>query len=136
VAGPDRPDRLSALWVVDGNNVMGSRPDGWWRDRRGAAERLTARLRAHAWPEDTEVLVIFDGSGPSEGPGQGPVQVAYAGGGRSADDAIVDLVGAQPERSRTVFTSDRDLARRCGSAGAAVVGSGALLRRLDGGPPS
>ena len=133
MAGPDRPYRLRALWVVDGNNVMGSRPDGWWRDRRGAAERLTARLRAHTWPEDAEVLVIFDGSGRSEGPGEGSVRVVYAGGGRSADDAIVDLVGAQPERDRTVFTSDRELARRCGSVGAAVVGAGALLRRLEDG---
>lgn len=32
------------LVVVDGNNVMGSRPDGWWKDRAGAARRLVAQL--------------------------------------------------------------------------------------------
>jgi 8-oxo-dGTP diphosphatase len=30
--------------VVDVANVMGSRPDGWWRDRAGAAVRLHAEL--------------------------------------------------------------------------------------------
>jgi hypothetical protein len=30
--------------VVDVANVMGSRPDGWWRDRAGAAARLHAEL--------------------------------------------------------------------------------------------
>ncbi len=44
--------------VVDVANVMGSRPDGWWRDRAGAAARLHAeivRLAAsgRAIPPDT-----------------------------------------------------------------------------------
>jgi hypothetical protein len=30
--------------VVDVANVMGSRPDGWWRDRAGAAVRLHAQI--------------------------------------------------------------------------------------------
>jgi len=30
--------------VVDVANVMGSRPDGWWRDRAGAAARLHAEV--------------------------------------------------------------------------------------------
>ncbi len=30
--------------IVDGANVVGSRPDGWWRDRAGAAARLRAEL--------------------------------------------------------------------------------------------
>jgi len=132
VAGPDRSDRLGSLWIVDGNNVMGSRPDGWWRDRRAAAERLTARLRDHDWPGDTEVLIVFDGSGPPEGSSPGPLGVAYAGPRRTADDAIVELVTTHSGRHRTVFTSDRELARRCGSAGAVVLGAGALLRRLEG----
>ena len=37
-----------AEWIVDGNNVMGSRPDGWWRDRRGAQRRLVERLETFA----------------------------------------------------------------------------------------
>ena len=46
--GPTFDARTSVLrmaeWIVDGNNVMGSRPDGWWRDRRGAQRRLVERL--------------------------------------------------------------------------------------------
>jgi 8-oxo-dGTP diphosphatase len=34
--------------VVDVANVMGSRPDGWWRDRAGAAVRLYSELAALA----------------------------------------------------------------------------------------
>ena len=30
--------------IVDGSNVMGSRPDGWWRDRDGARIRLTVEI--------------------------------------------------------------------------------------------
>jgi 8-oxo-dGTP diphosphatase len=30
--------------IVDGANVVGSRPDGWWRDRVGAAVRLRDQL--------------------------------------------------------------------------------------------
>ncbi|MHB1925421.1 MAG: NYN domain-containing protein [Acidimicrobiales bacterium] len=139
MAGPDRSELRGALWIVDGNNVMGSRPDGWWRDRRGAAQRLAAQLRSRTWPEGTAVVIVFDGPGPDErgtGPGGAgghePVQVVYAGPGRSADDAIVDLVMTHSERSRTVFSSDRQLGRRCASAGAAVLGAGTLLRRLEG----
>ena len=47
--------------IVDGMNVIGSRPTGWWRDRDGAALRLTERLRALAAATDDEVSVVFDG---------------------------------------------------------------------------
>ena len=50
-----------AEWIVDGNNVMGSRPDGWWRDRRGAQRRLVERLETFAGARDEPVTVIFDG---------------------------------------------------------------------------
>lgn len=32
--------------IVDGANVVGSRPDGWWRDRAGATARLRDQLAA------------------------------------------------------------------------------------------
>jgi 8-oxo-dGTP diphosphatase len=42
-------DALAPLTViVDAANVMGSRPDGWWRDRAGAATRLGGELSALA----------------------------------------------------------------------------------------
>lgn len=40
-AAPDgRLDADPVVVVLDVANVMGSRPDGWWRDRAGAAQRL------------------------------------------------------------------------------------------------
>ena len=134
-------------WLIDGNNVMGSRPDGWWRDRRGAARRLVAELQVHPWPEGAEVTVVFDGpGGPEEdGPGPGPdppdgraaagqaaVRVVHAGGRRSADDAIVDLAGRH-EDPVVVVTSDRGLRDRVRALGAEVMPSRTLLGRLDGG---
>jgi len=126
---------LGPLWIVDGNNVMGSRPDGWWRDRAGAAGRLAARIAAHAWPAGTEVVVVFDGAGPG-GPGaaaSGGPTVRYSGGARSADDAIVAYLAGATDRPVRVFTSDRGLAMRCRAAGADVVGAGAFLRQLESG---
>ncbi len=32
------------MWIVDGNNVMGAVPDGWWHDRELAMQRLVDRL--------------------------------------------------------------------------------------------
>ena len=58
-----------AEWIVDGNNVMGSRPDGWWRDRRGAQRRLVERLETFAEARDEPVTVIFDGRAHDAGGG-------------------------------------------------------------------
>ena len=44
--------------IVDGANVVGSRPDGWWRDRAGAAHRLHDQLSTADLPEDEIVLVL------------------------------------------------------------------------------
>ena len=49
--------------VVDGANVVGSRPDGWWRDRPGAARRLAEELDAAQLPYDAIVLVL-EGAAP------------------------------------------------------------------------
>jgi predicted RNA-binding protein with PIN domain len=48
-------------WLVDGNNVMGSRPDGWWRDRPAAMQRLVSALDDLAAETGDEVAVVFDG---------------------------------------------------------------------------
>ena len=128
-------------WLIDGNNVMGSRPDGWWRDRRGAARRLAAELELHSWPEGAEVTVVFDGPGGTEDDGTGPdgaegesaaVQVVHAGAHRSADDAIVGLAAAD-DRPVVVVTSDRGLRDRVRALGAEVVPSRGLLDRLGRG---
>ena len=53
---------------VDGNNVMGSRPDGWWRDRSAAAQRLIVDLTPLARASDSGWTVVFDGSPPDDTP--------------------------------------------------------------------
>lgn len=120
-------------WVVDGNNVVGSRPDGWWRDRTGAKRRLVERLEAFAAARDVPVTVVFDGRAIDAGGGR-RVAVTFAtrAGRDAADDDIAGLVARHPEpASLTVVTSDRELARRVEAGGAAVVGARDLLGELD-----
>jgi predicted RNA-binding protein with PIN domain len=119
-------------WLVDGMNVVGSRPDGWWRDRGGAMARLAADLDAWAAerPEDV-VAVVFDGRPRSEVGADG-VDVGWAPGGRNAaDDEIARRVeGDGDPGSLTVVTSDRELAGRVTRAGARVEGARAFRARL------
>ncbi|PNG19000.1 NTP pyrophosphohydrolase, partial [Streptomyces cahuitamycinicus] len=52
------------LVVVDAANVVGSVPDGWWRDRRGAAERLRDRLASEGVPAvsgPVEIVLVVEG---------------------------------------------------------------------------
>jgi predicted RNA-binding protein with PIN domain len=122
-----------AEWIVDGNNVMGSRPDGWWRDRRGAQRRLVERLERFAAARDEPVTVIFDGRAHATGGGE-RVAVAFArrAGPDAADDDVAALVARHPDpASLTVVTSDAALAERVRAGGGEVVGAGAFLRQLD-----
>jgi predicted RNA-binding protein with PIN domain len=124
-------DRL----LVDGTNVVGSRPDGWWRDRPAAFGRLVARLGRLAAGGD-DVTVVFDGRA-EEALGEGDhggvaVRWARRPGRDAADDRIVEIVEQDADpASLTVVTSDRALAERARARGAVVQGAGTLLRRLD-----
>lgn len=109
---------MGVRWLVDGMNVIGSRPDGWWRDRKGAQRRLVAELEAL----DEPVAVVFDGK-PHEVEAGG-VEVHFA---PVADDEIARIAGPDDR----VVTSDAELASRVSSQGAAVEGAGAFRRRLD-----
>jgi predicted RNA-binding protein with PIN domain len=122
-----------AEWIVDGNNVMGSRPDGWWRDRRGAQRRLVERLETFARASDEPVTVIFDGGAHDAGGGERvAVRFARRSGRDAADDDVASLVARHPEPSSLrVVTSDGELAERVRAAGGEVEGAGAFLRRLD-----
>ena len=123
------------LVVVDGNNVMGSRPDGWWKDRAGAAQRLVAQLGDWAASAGRDVLVVFDGAPPAAPAAPARVEVRFARrrGPDAADDDIAAFVAADaaPERL-SVVTSDAGLARRVQAHGAEVVGARELLDQLVG----
>ncbi|MDQ2628881.1 MAG: RNA-binding protein, partial [Actinomycetota bacterium] len=47
-------------WIVDAMNVIGSRPDGWWKDRHAAMVRLTRQLEQWAVAENQRVTVVFE----------------------------------------------------------------------------
>ena len=117
------------LLVVDAANVVGSVPDGWWRDRAGATARLRDKLAAipaagvAGIPPPVEVVLVVEGAARGVPPIEG-VQVIAAP--RSGDDAIVDLVGRQRDRTRVVVTADRELRQRVQALGASVLGPGAL----------
>ncbi|MEU3312635.1 NTP pyrophosphohydrolase [Streptomyces sp. NPDC048387] len=103
--------------IVDAANVVGSVPDGWWRDRKGAAERLRDRLAAREGGE--EVILVVEGAarGVESVPG---VRVESAPG--SGDDLIVRLAAAHADRPCTVVTADRALRERVQAYGATCAG--------------
>jgi predicted RNA-binding protein with PIN domain len=127
MAGEDSRQRL----VVDAMNVIGTRPTGWWRDRRGAMARLVAELACYSVATSQPVTAVLD-SRPFELDAQ-VVEVRFAAPGRNAaDDAIVELIESHADPSALVVaTSDKALVSRVQSLGAAVMSAGALRRRLD-----
>ncbi|WP_069169379.1 NTP pyrophosphohydrolase [Streptomyces griseus] len=118
------------LLIVDAANVVGSVPDQWWRDRRGAAERLRDSLVPYAaagLPGLTgplEVVMVVEGAARGVGSVPG-VRVEAAPG--SGDDLIVELAaahapGAGADRDCLVVTADRELRRRVEALGARCTG--------------
>ena len=119
---------------MDGNNVMGSRPDGWWRDHAEAARRLVAEITPLALGHGGVWTIVFDGRAP---PGMAPsrecLTVVHTGHGRrdGADDRIVELVDALPERATSlVYTSHAQLRARVHARGSQVAGARALLKEI------
>lgn len=109
-------------WLVDGMNVIGTRPDGWWTDRHGAMIRLVDMLERWAAVSGEEVTVVFERP-PSPPIRSTVIEVAHAPRPRadSADDEIVRRLAADPEpASVRVVTSDLWLADRVHAVGATV----------------
>ncbi|WP_369263121.1 NTP pyrophosphohydrolase [Streptomyces sp. R35] len=127
--GGTDPATSLPLLVVDGANVVGSVPDGWWRDRRAAAERLRDRLvpfarsGAGGLAGPLELILVVEGAarGVASVPG---VRVEEAPG--SGDDLIVELTAAAGDRPCLVVTADRELRRRVTELGAQVTGPRAV----------
>ncbi|MGW0823099.1 NTP pyrophosphohydrolase [Streptomyces sp. NPDC002845] len=119
------------LVIIDAANVIGSVPDGWWRDRRGAAERLRDRLARDGMPgrgEQVEIVLVVEGAarGVESVPG---VRVESASG--SGDDRITELAAEAHGRPCLVVTADRELRRRVTETGAEVTGPRAVRAGQD-----
>lgn len=116
-------------WIVDASNVIGSRPDGWWRDRGEALHRLVHDVADWRVDHTDDVIVVADG-GPSAWVGEGriygvEVRFARTHRERNADDLVVAMVRDTDGAAPIVVTSDRELRRRAVDAGAAnVIGAG------------
>ena len=131
--------------VVDGANVVGSRPDGWWHDRPGAARRLAGQLVAALIEDPADLAVALSGSAADEL----TIHLVLEGAAARADDlpthphlrvvlaaadgdstiaALADDLG----EGILVVTADRALRERVRGVGAATVGPGTLLRALPG----
>ena len=108
-------------------NVVGSRPDGWWRDRQGAMRRLVAALDRYAGSSGDDVLVVFDGAPFDVEADRVEVRFASRRGPNAADDDIAALAAD----GVTVVTSDADLERRVRERGGQAIGAGAFRRTLD-----
>jgi hypothetical protein len=123
------------LIVVDAANVIGSRPDGWWRDRAGAVQRLLAQLAASDLAEHADAIVVVEGRARDGAPPGtvGAVRVVHAGG--DGDNEIVAVVEAARTSVRepevTVVTADRELRARVLALGAGAEGPRWLLDRVE-----
>jgi predicted RNA-binding protein with PIN domain len=106
-------------WIVDGNNVMGSRPDRWWNDRPAAMARLIQEIAEWCWTHADPVLVVFDGqtieSVAELSGGNLEVRFAQHSSRNAADDVIVEEARRQPS-PLTVVTADKGLKARLPSA--------------------
>jgi predicted RNA-binding protein with PIN domain len=123
-----------ARWLIDGMNVIGSRPDGWWRDRAGAMRSLADSLADFAAKTGEPVTLFLDARPLEPAIEAEGVEVRYAPGGPdAADREIVAALEADPDRGNIrVVTSDAALSERARELGAEVVGAGSFRsRQLD-----
>ncbi len=128
---------MDSLVIVDAANVVGSVPDGWWRDRHAAAERLrdalpglaAAGLPGLAEPP-LEMVLVVEGAARGVTSVEGVRVVPSAGSG---DDRIVALVADEGGgRDCLVVTADRGLRERVQALGARVTGPRAVWGRRGG----
>ncbi len=120
-------------WIVDGMNVIGSRPDGWWKDRGRAMVALVNSLNRWASIQGDDVTVVFERP-PSTAITSSVIEVAYApkAAANSADDEIVRRVRADARsHDIRVVTSDKGLSDRVASLGASVYPAASFRDLVD-----
>jgi predicted RNA-binding protein with PIN domain len=120
-------------WLVDGMNVIGSRPDGWWRDRGAAMAHLVERLEAWAHETGDPVTVVFERE-PRPPIDTKAIEVAHAPRreANAADHEIVRRLQRDPAiPDAVVVTSDRDLAERAQAAGATIEPAARFRARIE-----
>ncbi len=121
------------MLLIDAANVIGSRPDGWWKDRAGAARAFVDRVRSAAAAGRIvgPVVVVLEGAARAgvEPDESGDVTVLHAPS--SGDDTLI-AVAEEAASQVTLVTADRALGQRAMSVGAEVAGPGWLIDLLDG----
>jgi hypothetical protein len=119
-------------YVVDASNVIGSRPDGWWRDRRAAEDRLIEAVGRLAAADDEVYTVVLDRTGADRSERNVTVRHAVRRGRNAADDVIVAVVAAaQKPEEIVVVTGDRELRSRVEDLGARGTGPRGFRDQLD-----
>lgn len=126
----------NARWLIDGNNVFGSKPDGWWNDRPAAMGRFAQAVAVWCRTHDDDVSLVFDAPVPVAvmrcAGGNLAVIEAPRSGRNAADDHIVDLTDQWVDDGVTsivVITSDRGLRSRLPDS-VAVRGSGSFREQI------
>jgi predicted RNA-binding protein with PIN domain len=121
-------------WLVDGMNVIGTRPDAWWQDRHAAMVRLVGMLERWAAASGADVMVVFE-QPPSPPIRSTVIEVTHAPRARrdSADDEIIRILSADQEpASVRVVTSDLWLSDRVHAAGATVEPAAPFRALIEG----
>ncbi len=130
--------------VVDAANVVGSRPDGWWRDRAGANARLRDGLAAltvrgvpaHAldlpadlwWPH---IRLVVEGKAKAVGPVPGvDVRAADTDGDTVIAETASAALRGRPQDHVLAVTADRALRATLEGDGVRVLGPASLTRLL------
>lgn len=124
---------MSRVLVVDGANVVGSRPDGWWRDRAGAAAALHSRLAVADTSYD-EIVLVLEGQAKAGVPRgrDGHLRTVHAA--KDGDASIIKESGAAAEQGDdvVVITADRALAQRVETLGCRTMSPSWLLAHIEG----
>ena len=123
---------MPRVLVVDGANVVGSRPDGWWRDRAGAAGRLHGRLAVADTSYD-EIVLVLEGQAKAGVPQgrDGHLRTVHASKDGDASIAKEARTAKEQGDDVVVITADRALAQRVESLGCRTMSPSWLLAQLE-----